>query len=48
MTTKKVEQKEIKTELPAATVITDKISKTGKSLLKSQEVGKKTEECKKK
>ena len=46
--TKKMEQKEIKTELPAAPVIMDKISKTGKSSLKSQEVGKKTEECLKK
>ena len=47
MTIKKKEQK-VKTESPAAPVAKDEISKTGESSLKSQEVGKKTGENKKK
>ena len=42
-----MEQKEV-TKLPAAPVIEDKMCKTGESLLKSQEVGMKTGESKKK
>ena len=48
MTTRKMEQKEVKTELSAAPVTKDKIHKTGKSSLKSQEVGMKTGESKRK
>ena len=48
MTTEKMEQKEVKTELPAAQVIEDKMCETGESSLKSQEVGMKTGESKKK
>ena len=47
-TTGKMEQKEIKTELPAAPVFEDRMHETGKSSLKSQEVGMKTGESKKK
>ena len=44
MTTEKLKQKEVKTELPAAPVIEDKRCETGESLLKSQEVGTKAGE----
>ena len=44
----KTGQKELKTELPAASVIKDKVDKTGKTSLKSQEVSMKTGENKKK
>ena len=47
-TTKKIELKEVKVELPADTVVMEKISKTGKSSLQSQEVDKDTQEYKKK
>ena len=47
MTTEKMEQKEVKTELPAAPVIEGRMSETGKSSLKSQEVDTKTRESKK-
>ena len=47
-TTIKIEPKQVKTELPADTVVTEKISKRGESSLKSQEVGKETQEYKKK
>ena len=48
MTTKKTEQKEVKTELPAAPVVKDEVSETGETSLKSQEVGMKTGENKNK
>ena len=48
MTTRKTEQKEVKTELSAAPVTKDKMRKTGESSLKSQEVGMKTGESKRK
>ena len=47
MTTVEMEQKETKTELPAVSTIKGKMHKTGESLLKSQEVGTKTEESQK-
>ena len=48
MTTVKMERKEVKTELSAAPVIKDRMHETGKNSLKSQEVGTKTGESKKK
>ena len=48
MTTEKMEQKEVKIDLSGALVIEDKMCKTGESLLKSQEVGTKTSQSKKK
>ena len=48
MTTRKTEQKEVKTELSAAPVIKDKMCETGESSLKTQEVGMKTGESKRK
>ena len=47
-TTVKMEQKETKTELPAVSTIKGEMHKTGESSLKSQEVGMKTEESKRK
>ena len=46
MTTVEMEQKETKTELPAVSTIKGEMCKNGKSLLKPQEVGTKTEESK--
>ena len=48
MTTEKMEQKEVKTELPAAPVIEGRMCETGESLLQSQEVGTKSRKSKKK
>ena len=47
-TTEKMEQKEVKIDLSGALVIEHKMCKTGESLLKSQEVGTKTSQSKKK
>ena len=47
-TTVKMEQKETKTELPAASVIKGRMRKTGESSLKPQEAGMKPEESKRK
>ena len=47
-TTVKIEQKETKMELPAASVIKGKMHETGKSSLKPQEAGMKPEESKRK
>ena len=48
-TSKKIELKEeVKTELPSDAVVMEKISETGESSLKSQEVGEVTQEDKKK
>ena len=48
-TSKKIELKEeVKTELPSDAVVMEKISVTGESSLKSQEVGEVTQEDKKK
>ena len=48
MTTRKMEQKEINTELPTAPIIEDRMCETGKSSLKLQEFGMKTGESKRK
>ena len=47
-TTVKMEQKETKMELPVVSTIKGEMHETGESLLKSQEVGMKTEESKRK
>ena len=48
MTTVEMEQKETKMELPAVSTMEAEMCETGESSLKSQEVGTKTEESKRK